>query len=131
MKDKTSLRWFGLVFISLAVALITVDSTIVNVAVPAVVDELRLSSTEVQWVQEAYTDGTRLAAFTAAGFLVVDLVATIPLGRSRREEESAGECASTTGGAGAGASTTGLATAQPKHTGMPRPAFVSKTNELG
>ena len=55
MKDKTSLRWFGLVFISLAVALIIVDSTIVNVAVPAIVDELDLSSTQVQWVQEAYT----------------------------------------------------------------------------
>lgn len=55
MKDKTSLRWFGLVFISLAVALIIVDSTIVNVAVPAIVDELDISSTQVQWVQEAYT----------------------------------------------------------------------------
>ena len=40
MKDRTSLRWFGLVFISLAVALIIVDSTIVNVAVPAIVDEI-------------------------------------------------------------------------------------------
>ena len=49
------MRWFGLVFISLAVALIIVDSTIVNVAVPAIVDELDLSSTQVQWVQEAYT----------------------------------------------------------------------------
>ena len=55
MKDRTSLRWFGLVFISLAVALIIVDSTIVNVAVPAIVDELDLSSTQVQWVQEVYT----------------------------------------------------------------------------
>ena len=55
MRDKTSLRWFGLVFISLAVALIIVDSTIVNVAVPAIVDELGISSTQVQWVQEAYT----------------------------------------------------------------------------
>jgi hypothetical protein len=31
MKDVTSRRWIGLVFISLAVALIIVDSTIVNV----------------------------------------------------------------------------------------------------
>lgn len=51
----TSRRWFGLVFISLAVALIIVDSTIVNVAVPAIVKDLGISSTEVQWVQEAYT----------------------------------------------------------------------------
>ena len=55
MRDRTSLRWFGLVFISLAVALIIVDSTIVNVAIPAIVDDLGISSTQVQWVQEAYT----------------------------------------------------------------------------
>ena len=48
-------RWLGLVFISIAVALIIVDSTIVNVAIPSVVDELGISSTEVQWVQETYT----------------------------------------------------------------------------
>ncbi len=55
MKDVSSRRWFGLVFISLAVALIIVDSTIVNVAIPAVVTDLGISSTQVQWVQEAYT----------------------------------------------------------------------------
>ncbi len=48
-------RWLGLVFISIAVALIIVDSTIVNVAIPSIVDELGISSTEVQWVQETYT----------------------------------------------------------------------------
>jgi EmrB/QacA subfamily drug resistance transporter len=48
-------RWAGLVFISVAVALIIVDSTIVNVAIPSVVKELDISSTEVQWVQETYT----------------------------------------------------------------------------
>jgi EmrB/QacA subfamily drug resistance transporter len=48
-------RWIGLVFISIAVALIIVDSTIVNVAIPSVVDELGITSTQVQWVQESYT----------------------------------------------------------------------------
>lgn len=48
-------RWAGLVFISIAVSLIIVDSTIVNVAVPSIVEDLDLSSTGVQWVQEAYT----------------------------------------------------------------------------
>ena len=48
-------RWAGLVFISIAVSLIIVDSTIVNVAVPSIVEDLGISSTEVQWVQEAYT----------------------------------------------------------------------------
>ncbi|WP_285115365.1 MFS transporter [Leifsonia sp. fls2-241-R2A-40a] len=48
-------RWAGLVFISIAVALIIVDSTIVNVAIPSIVDELKIGSTGVQWVQESYT----------------------------------------------------------------------------
>ena len=52
---QDSRRWFGLVFISVAVSLIIVDSTIVNVAVPSIVEELKISSTEVQWVQEVYT----------------------------------------------------------------------------
>ncbi|MCK6065827.1 MULTISPECIES: DHA2 family efflux MFS transporter permease subunit [Microbacterium] len=51
----SSRRWVGLVFISIAVSLIIVDSTIVNVAVPSIVDELGITSTEVQWVQESYT----------------------------------------------------------------------------
>lgn len=48
-------RWWGLVAISVAVALIIVDSTIVNVAVPYLVGDLALTSSEVQWVQESYT----------------------------------------------------------------------------
>lgn len=38
-------RWIGLIFISIAVALIIVDSTIVNVAIPAIVDDLGITST--------------------------------------------------------------------------------------
>ena len=48
-------RWIGLVFISIAVALIIVDSTIVNVAIPSIVKDLDITSTQVQWVQESYT----------------------------------------------------------------------------
>jgi EmrB/QacA subfamily drug resistance transporter len=48
-------RWFGLVFISIAVALIIVDSTIVNVAIPSIIGDLAITSTQVQWVQESYT----------------------------------------------------------------------------
>ena len=55
MERYIRLRWVGLVFISIAVSLIIVDSTIVNVAIPAIVDDLGITSTEVQWVQEAYT----------------------------------------------------------------------------
>ncbi len=48
-------RWFGLVFVGLGVALIIVDSTIVNVAIPPIIRDIGLTSTEAQWVQEVYT----------------------------------------------------------------------------
>jgi EmrB/QacA subfamily drug resistance transporter len=48
-------RWYGLIFISIAVALIIVDSTIINVAIPSIVRDLGITSTDVQWVQESYT----------------------------------------------------------------------------
>lgn len=48
-------KWLGLIFISLAVSLIIVDSTIVNVAIPSIVEDLGASSTQVQWIQESYT----------------------------------------------------------------------------
>ncbi|GAA1700863.1 DHA2 family efflux MFS transporter permease subunit [Microbacterium sediminicola] len=51
----SSRRWLGLVFISIAVSLIIVDSTIVNVAIPSIVEDLGITSTQVQWVQESYT----------------------------------------------------------------------------
>ncbi len=53
--NESRRRWTGLVFISVAVALIIVDSTIVNVAIPSVVRDLAITSTQVQWVQESYT----------------------------------------------------------------------------
>ncbi|MCD0480849.1 MFS transporter [Streptacidiphilus sp. ASG 303] len=48
-------RWWGLVAISLGVSLIIVDSTIVNVAVPSIIDDLGITSSDAQWVQESYT----------------------------------------------------------------------------
>ena len=47
-------RWFGLLFISLAVALIIVDSTIVTVATPALMKELQAGINSVVWVTSAY-----------------------------------------------------------------------------
>jgi len=51
----TRLRWWGLAAISLAVALIIMDATIVSVATPAIIESLDMSTTQVQWVQEVYT----------------------------------------------------------------------------
>ncbi|MCC3272610.1 DHA2 family efflux MFS transporter permease subunit [Arthrobacter zhangbolii] len=48
-------RWWGLLAISLGVATIIMDATIVSVAIPSVVGDLGISSTQIQWVQEIYT----------------------------------------------------------------------------
>ncbi|MBN6037659.1 MFS transporter [Amycolatopsis sp. 195334CR] len=47
-------RWLGLVAVSLGVALIVVDLTIVNVILAPVIEDLALSSAQAQWVQESY-----------------------------------------------------------------------------
>jgi EmrB/QacA subfamily drug resistance transporter len=52
--SKTPNRWIGLVFISMAISLVIIDGTIVNTIFPAIITDLRLTSTEVQWVQESY-----------------------------------------------------------------------------
>ena len=48
-------RWWGLLAISVGVAMIIMDATIVSVAVPSIVADLAISSTQIQWVQEIYT----------------------------------------------------------------------------
>ncbi len=52
--SQTKNRWIALVFISMAISLVIIDGTIVNTIFPAVIEDLQLSSTEVQWVQESY-----------------------------------------------------------------------------
>jgi len=48
-------RWVGLFFIALGVSMIIVDATIVNVAVPTIIEDLKITSTQAQWIQETYT----------------------------------------------------------------------------
>jgi EmrB/QacA subfamily drug resistance transporter len=52
--SKTPNRWIGLVFISMAISLVIIDGTIVNTIFPSIIADLKLTSTEVQWVQESY-----------------------------------------------------------------------------
>lgn len=52
--SSTARRWLGLVAIALGVALIVVDTTIVNVIVPSVIEDIGISSAQVQWIQESY-----------------------------------------------------------------------------
>jgi EmrB/QacA subfamily drug resistance transporter len=47
-------RWFGLAMLSLGVAMIIVDATIVNVAVPSIIRELKLDSTTAEWINTIY-----------------------------------------------------------------------------
>jgi EmrB/QacA subfamily drug resistance transporter len=51
---KTRNRWIGLIFIAMAISLVIIDGTIVNTIFPTVIDALKLTSTQVQWVQESY-----------------------------------------------------------------------------
>jgi EmrB/QacA subfamily drug resistance transporter len=48
-------RWLALLFVSLAVSLVIVDSTIINVAIPSIVTDINATSSDVQWIQESYT----------------------------------------------------------------------------
>lgn len=64
-------RWLGSIAIALGVALIVVDTTIVNVIIPSVVRDLDINSVETQWIQESY------AIVFAALLLVVGRLADI------------------------------------------------------
>lgn len=48
-------RWLGLAMLSLGVAMIIVDATIVNVAVPSIIRDLGLDSTAAEWINAIYT----------------------------------------------------------------------------
>ncbi|KAF0836659.1 DHA2 family efflux MFS transporter permease subunit [Nocardia caishijiensis] len=70
-RESSIRRWVGLIAIALGVALIVVDTTIVNVIIPSIIEDLRTGSTEAQWIQESY------AIVFAALLLVVGRVADI------------------------------------------------------
>ena len=44
--DDNRRRWLGLGVVSLGVAAIIVDSTIVNVAIPSIIDDIGITSTQ-------------------------------------------------------------------------------------
>ena len=56
-------RWLGLAMLSLGVAMIIVDATIVNVSVPAIIRDLDIKGTEAEWVNTSY-------ALVFAAFLI-------------------------------------------------------------
>jgi EmrB/QacA subfamily drug resistance transporter len=48
-------RWWTLVVLSLALLIISMDNTILNVALPTISDELGASSGQLQWIVDSYT----------------------------------------------------------------------------
>jgi EmrB/QacA subfamily drug resistance transporter len=58
-------RWWALIVLALGVAMIILDGTVVNVALPAMVKDLDLSTTDAEWVTAAY-------ALTFASLLILN-----------------------------------------------------------
>src|SRR3954454_11206874 len=62
-------RWLGMIVIGLGVSLIIVDATIVNVMLPRVVGDLRLTTADAEWITSVYslTFAALLIPFGMAG----------------------------------------------------------------
>lgn len=48
-------RWFGLAMLSLGVALIIMDATIVNVAIPSIIRDLGIQLVDAEWITTIYS----------------------------------------------------------------------------
>ena len=48
-------RWVALLFLALGVAMIILDATVVNVAIPTMVRDLNLSTNDAEWINAAYS----------------------------------------------------------------------------
>ena len=48
-------RWLGLVALTLGVAMIIVDATIVNVAIPSIIRDLHIGITQAEWANSIYS----------------------------------------------------------------------------
>jgi EmrB/QacA subfamily drug resistance transporter len=48
-------RWRGLVVISLAVAIIIADATVVNVAIPSIIRDLKITTADAEWITSVYS----------------------------------------------------------------------------
>ena len=50
-----STRWLALLFINLSLAVVAVDNTVLNVAIPAISFDLGASAASIQWIIDAYS----------------------------------------------------------------------------
>jgi EmrB/QacA subfamily drug resistance transporter len=49
------LRWWALATVALGVSLIIMDATVVNVALPVIIEDLHLDSTQAEWMNAVYS----------------------------------------------------------------------------
>lgn len=54
MSDHSRTRWLGLAVLSVGVAMIIVDATIVNVALPSIIREFQLEIADAEWINSIY-----------------------------------------------------------------------------
>src|SRR4051794_25375527 len=65
-------KWWTLIAVCLATAMLLLDVTIVNVALPAIEDDLKASFSDLQWVVDAYA--LTLAAILLTAGSLSDLI---------------------------------------------------------
>jgi EmrB/QacA subfamily drug resistance transporter len=65
-------KWWTLIAVSVAIFMLLLDITVVNVALPSIQRELHSSFSDLQWVVNAYA--LTLAAFLLTGGAIADLV---------------------------------------------------------
>lgn len=54
MEKEIKYKWFALATLALAVSLIVMDGTIINVAIPVIMKDLSLNFTQVEWITTLY-----------------------------------------------------------------------------
>jgi EmrB/QacA subfamily drug resistance transporter len=54
-KTRHDLRWWTLAVLSLSLLVITIDGTVINTALPTLARDLDASSSQLQWIVDAYT----------------------------------------------------------------------------
>ena len=69
-------RWFALAVLCVSLLIVTLDNTVLNVALPTLVDKLHASSSDLQWIVDAYV-------LVFAGLLLVSGSLADRVGRKR------------------------------------------------
>ncbi len=54
-RPDSQVGWTPMIFIGLGLALVIMDATIVNVALPSIIDDLGITSVDAEWVQAIYS----------------------------------------------------------------------------